>query len=129
MHIVISNVTQNKHYSKGIVMYTVHNGYQLEVIFCVHHYYLFVAPFAERNNGFGGSHLMHEVLFANFTFIIDDKVPFGSRHDLVGVLFCLIRLKTLSSPALLCRIIRTNLATFAKFPYFSDPSTHLTSDK
>ena len=41
---------------------------------------------------------MHEVLFANFTFIIDDKVPFGSRHNLVGVLFCLIRLKTLSSP-------------------------------
>ena len=49
---------------------------------CASLYNLFVAPFAERNNGFGGSHLMHEVLFANFTFIIDDKVLSGSRHDL-----------------------------------------------
>ena len=40
-------------------------------------------------------------VFASLICIIDDRVPLAFRLDRMGVLFCLINEKTLSSPALL----------------------------
>ena len=49
--------------------------------------------------------------FASLTWIIEDRVPLMPRLEQIGVLFCFIREKTCSSPALLCGITSTTLAT------------------
>ena len=63
---------------------------------------------------------MHDVFMANFTCITDESVPFASSLDLTGVLFCLIKLNTLSSPALLWGIVKTSLATALSNPNFRE---------
>lgn len=44
---------------------------------------------------FGGSQEKHDSPFASLIVTIEDRVPLGSRHDRVGVLFSFIKLKTL----------------------------------
>ena len=51
---------------------------------------------------------MHESVLGSLICIIVDRVPLAFRLDRMGVLFCLINEKTLSSPALLWRITKEN---------------------
>ena len=88
-----------------------------------------IVCFADLSYSDGGSHAIQVSLFANFTCIIDDRVPFTSRQDRVGVLFCLIKLNTRSSPALLCGMIRTILATLDRLWNLRDPSQFFISAK
>jgi len=80
--------------------------YNMIYYFCMSSY-CFVPPFADFNSSFGDSHTTQESLFASLL----ESWWQWLRHKWVGVLFCLMRGKTLSSPGLLCGTIRINLAT------------------
>ena len=91
--------------------------------------YVCVAFFAARNRSIGGSHETHVVCWlANLTCTIEDNVPFGLRLVGVEVLLCLIKLNTLSSPALLCGITRINLEICDSNLYLSALSTFFICD-
>ena len=85
--------------------------------------YCLVAPFAAFNTSFDGSHFMQGSVLASLTWIIDDSVPLTCRLDRLGVLFCFINEKNLSSPALLWGITNTNRATVESSLNLSELST------
>ena len=60
---------------------------------------------------------------AILTCIIKESVPSSAKLGLEDVLFLLIRLNTLSSPALECGITRTSLATVESSGNLGSPTT------
>ena len=72
---------------------------------------------------FGGSQEKQVSPLASLIVRIEDRVPLGSRHDRVGVLFSFIKLKTLSSPALLCGMHNISIASLKRLENLFEPST------
>ena len=75
------------------------------------------------STSFGGSKFGQWSGTANLTCTIEESVPSSARLGLEDVLFLLIRLNTLSSPALECGITRTSLATVESSGNLGSPTT------